>query len=63
MITSTIGKIFLEAYNKKFCTNYDAKSFFVEVYYPLFFDDNKYLQWFTNSHFVKMKKVQKVETL
>ncbi len=43
MITSTIGKIFLEAYNKKFSTNYDAKTFFVEVYYPLFFDDNKYL--------------------
>ncbi len=63
MITSTIGKIFLEAYNKKFCTNYDAKSFFVEVYYPLFFDDNKYLQWVTNSPFVQMKKGQKVETL
>ena len=63
MITSTIGKIFLEAYNKKFCTNYDAKSFFVEVYYPLFFDDNKYLQWITNSPFVQMKKGQKVETL
>ncbi len=63
MITSTIGKIFLEAYNKKFSTNYDAKSFFVEVYYPLFFDDNKYLQWITNSPFVQMKKGQNVETL
>jgi len=63
MITSTIGKIFLDAYNKKFRTNYDAKTFFVEVYYPLFFDDNKYLQWVTNSPFVQMKKGQKVETL
>ncbi len=63
MITSTIGKIFLEAYNKKFGTDYDAKTFFVEVYYPLFFDSNKYLMWITNSPFVQMKKGQKVETL
>ena len=63
MITSTIGKIFLDAYNKKYGTNMDAKSFFVEVYYPLFFDNNKYLQWVTNSPFVQMKKGQRVETL
>ena len=63
MITATIGKIFLEAYNKKHGTNHDAKSFFVDVYYPLFFDSNKYLQWVTNSPFVQMKKGQKVETL
>lgn len=63
MITSTIGKIFLDAYNKKFGTNYDAKTFFLEVYYPLFFDSNKYLQWVQNSPFVQTKKEQKVETL
>jgi len=63
MITSTIGKIFLEAYNKKYSTDYDAKTFFVEVYYPLFFDSNKYLQWVQNSPFVQMKKGQKVETI
>ena len=63
MITATIGKIFLEAYNEKFGTNYDAKTFFVEEYYPLFFDSNKYLQWVQNSPFVQMKKGQKVETL
>ena len=43
MITATIGKIFLEAYNRKYGTKYDAKTFFVEVYYPLFFDQEKYL--------------------
>lgn len=43
MITSTIGRIFLEAYNEKNGTSYDAKSFFVEVYYPLFYDHNKYM--------------------
>ena len=63
MITSTIGKIFLDAYNKKFSTNYEAKTFFLDVYYPLFFDSNKYLQWVQNSPFVQMKKGQKVETL
>lgn len=63
MITATIGKIFLEAYNRKFGTKYDAKKFFVEVYYPLFFDSNKYMQWVQNSPFVQMEKGQKVETL
>ena len=43
MITAAIGKIFLDAYNEKYGTTYDAKTFFVEVYYPLFFKENKYL--------------------
>ena len=63
MITAAIGKIFLDAYNEKYGTNYDAKTFFVEIYHPLFFDSNKYLQWVSNSPFVQMKKGQKVETL
>lgn len=65
MITSTIGKIFLEAYNEKHGTQYDAKTFFIEVYHPLFYDSNKYLQWVQNSPFVQMeqKKGQKVENL
>ena len=63
MISATIGKIFLDAYNKKYGTQYDAKTFFVEVYHPLFFDSNKYLQWVQNSPFVQMKKGKKVETL
>lgn len=63
MITATIGRIFLDAYNKKYGTQYDAQSFFVKVYYPLFFDSNKYLQWVQNSPFVQTKNGQKVETL
>lgn len=43
MITSTIGRIFLDAFNDKNKTSYDAKSFFVEVYHPLFFGHNKYM--------------------
>lgn len=63
MITSVIGRIFLRAYNERAHTNLNAKSFFVEKYYPLFFDSNKYMQWVQNSPFVQMKKGQKVDTL
>ena len=63
MITSVIGRIFLDAYNEREYTNYDAKTFFTEKYFPLFFDSNKYMQWVQNSPFVQMKSGQKVETL
>lgn len=43
MITSAIGRIFLNAYNKKFGTRYDARTFFIEQFYPLFFDAEKYM--------------------
>ena len=43
MITSNIGKIFLSAYNEEYGTSYDAKTFFLEQFYPLFFDQNKYM--------------------
>ena len=36
MITSNIGKLFINAYNEKFGTEYDAKSFFMEVFYLCF---------------------------
>lgn len=49
MIESTIGKLFLDAYNEEYGTNYDAKKFFVEQYYPLFFNHNKYMMTAGNS--------------
>lgn len=49
MIASNIGRKFLDAYNKKYGTDYDAKRFFVEVYYPLFFGHPKYLMTAGNS--------------
>ena len=52
MIAATIGRKFLLAYNRKFGTHYDAKTFFTEQYFPLFFDHEKYMQWVTNSPFV-----------
>lgn len=52
MVTSVIGKIFLEAYNEKHNRAYTPKSFFVEVYYPLFLGHEKYLITVNNSPFV-----------
>jgi hypothetical protein len=53
MIATTIGKRFLNAYNETFNTHYSAKEFFVEIYFTLFFDHGKYMQWVTNSPFVQ----------
>ncbi|WP_321437028.1 hypothetical protein [uncultured Bacteroides sp.] len=53
MIAANIGKVFLCAYNEKHKSNYSAKEFFVEKYFRLFFDDEKYMQWITNSPFVQ----------
>ncbi len=53
MIAANIGKIFLKAYNEKYETSYRGKDFFVEKYFPLFFDEEKYMQWVTNSPFVQ----------
>lgn len=49
MVTSTIGNIFVKAYNDRFGTEYDSKGFFMEVFYPLFFDHPKYMMTAGNS--------------
>ena len=43
MITSNIGRLFLDEYNKRNKTKYNAKDFFLEVFYPLIFGYNKYM--------------------
>lgn len=53
MIAANIGRIFLNAYNEKFNSNFTAKDFFIEKYFTLFFDHEKYMQWVTNSPFVQ----------
>jgi len=53
MIAANIGRKFLEAYNKKYEMSLSAKDFFIEKYFPLFFDHEKYMQWITNSPFVQ----------
>lgn len=49
MFTSVVGKIFLQTYNEKYKTNFTPKEFFLKVYYPLFFDHQKYLMTAGNS--------------
>lgn len=53
MITSNIGKMFLDAYNEEYGTGYDARTFFLEQFYPLFFDQNKQMMYAINSPFVQ----------
>lgn len=60
MVTSVIGKIFLEAYNEKHNKAYTPKSFFVEVYYPIFFANEKYLIWIQNSAIVQKLKKEEI---
>lgn len=49
MIAANIGKVFLDAYNEKHQSNYSAKKFFVEIYYEIFFNHNKYMMSAGNS--------------
>jgi len=53
MIASSIGKIFLKEYNKREGKDCTSKEFFEQVFHPLFFDHEKYMQWITNSPFVQ----------
>lgn len=63
MITTVVGRTFLKAYNKKYRTQKTPKAFFEEVYFELFYNHAKYMQWVTNSPFVQMKAGQKPETM
>jgi hypothetical protein len=49
MITATIGRMLLDAYNEREGTKYDARTFFIEEFCPLFFDHNKYMMTAGNS--------------
>jgi hypothetical protein len=49
MIATNIGKTFLNAYNEKFKKEYSAKQFFVEIYYEMFYNHNKYMMSAGNS--------------
>ena len=51
MIAANIGKIFLEAYNEKYKSNYSAKQFFVEKYLIFLYNiySNKVINSFNNN--------------
>lgn len=49
MYTTTVGKTFLKEYNERLQTHYTARTFFEEVFVPLFFDHQKYMMTAGNS--------------
>ena len=51
MITSVIGRTFLDAYNGKYKKQFTPKEFFEEEYWELFYNHPKYLLTVTNSPF------------
>jgi hypothetical protein len=63
MITSVVGRTFLDAYNLKYNKKLTPKEFFIEEYFELFYNHPKYMQWVTNSPFVQMKSGEKAHLL
>ncbi|MEX0686794.1 MAG: hypothetical protein WD267_10240 [Balneolales bacterium] len=63
MITSVIGRTFLNAYNDNYGKALSPKDFFEQEFWELFYNHPKYMQWVTNSPFVQMKKGQKPHLL
>ncbi|WP_181308517.1 hypothetical protein [Rufibacter sp. XAAS-G3-1] len=63
MYTAYIGKRLIELYNQREQKEHTAASFYQEVYYPLFFDDNRFLQHVNNSKFDQAYKQQKKKPL
>jgi hypothetical protein len=63
MITSVVGRTFLDAFNEKHGANLTPKEFFEQHYWELFYNHSKYMQWVTNSPFVQMKSGQKPHLL
>ncbi len=61
MYTSYIGTYFIELYNKKKNTNYDAEHFFEEKMFPLFFDEDMHLMHVGNSPFFQKPKAEDVK--
>ena len=51
MIAINIGRTFLNAFNEKFSQNFSAKQFFINEFWELFYNHEKYMLWITNSAF------------
>ena len=56
MIASKIGRTFLSAYNTKYKKKYTAQKFFERIFFPLFYDHEKYMQWISNSPYDQVSK-------
>lgn len=51
MITTVIGRTFLNAYNENYGKDYSPKQFFEEIYWETFYNHIKHLMSVTNSPF------------
>jgi len=61
MYTSYIGKKFLKLYNEREGTNLSAKEFFDEIFFNLFFNDEKHLMHVGNSPFFQKPREEDVK--
>ena len=61
MYTSYIGKKFLHIYNEKTSQNLSAREFFDNIFFPLFFDDEKHLMHVGNSPFFQSPSAKALE--
>ncbi|PHK14878.1 hypothetical protein VF12_40720, partial [Nostoc linckia z15] len=59
MIASAIGKTFLDAYNAREKSHLSAEEFFEQIFFPLFYDDEKIMQWVHGSPFFQLASVEK----
>jgi len=61
MYTSYIGKKFLKLYNEKTNQKFSARQFFDDVFFPLFFDNEKHLMHVSNSPFFQKPSAKAME--
>lgn len=59
MYTAPIGQRALKRYNARQGTDHTLRTFFDEVFFPLFFDDPRYLMWVNNAPFDQISKQKK----
>ena len=61
MYTSYIGKKFLKIYNERMHTSLSACEFFEQVFFPLFFNDDRHLMHVSNSPFFQKPRSEDVK--
>ncbi len=59
MYTAHLGRQALARYNVRHGTAHTPRTFFDEVFFPLFFDDARYLMWVNNAPFDQVSKQKK----
>lgn len=63
MYTAEIGKLIFNRWKKRTGRNIPVKEYFDEEFFPLFFDNERYLMWVNNSRFDQAYKQKKKKPL